>query len=204
MKRPLSPESRFLPRFPLSLVNCFTLTPEIREIVLQNSQNLLSITVANCLLYFIGHTMRGMAMSLVNRPFLTSESLYGESNAMEDSKCDTQVLINKRILAMRERFSMLFLTSDPLRSCLFEVVMLLLRSGSMFSLDLCVESRKAVQMLFPFLIALLPLLSARRDGLFLISVFEEVLRLYLTVHQERCVDSVSIEVFCRRKSHIAV
>lgn len=70
-------------------------------------------------------------MSLVNRPFLTSESLYGESNAMEDSKCDTQVLINKRILAMRERFSVLFLSSDSLRSCLFEVVMLLLRSGSM-------------------------------------------------------------------------
>lgn len=45
-----------------------------------------------------------------------------------------------------------------------------------------------MQMLLPFLIALLPLLSARRDGLFLVSVLEEVLRLYLTVHQERCVD----------------
>ena len=132
MKRPLSPDSRFFPHFPLSSVNYFNLTPEIREIVLQNTQNLLSITVTNCLLYFIGHTMRGMAMSLVNRPFLTSESLYGESSAMEDSKCDTQVLINKRILAMRERFSGLFLSSDPLRSCIFEVVMLLLRSGSMF------------------------------------------------------------------------
>lgn len=69
--------------------------------------------------------------------------------------------------------------------------------------DWSVESRKAVQLLFPFLIALLPLLSARRDGLFLVSVFEEVLRLYLTVLQERCVDDGAMEVLCRRKSRIA-
>ena len=72
-------------------------------------------------------------MSLVNRPFLTAESLYGENNAMEDSKCDTQVMINKRIFAMRDRFSLLFLSSDQLRLLLFDVIMLLLRSGSMFS-----------------------------------------------------------------------
>lgn len=72
-----------------------------------------------------------------------------------------------------------------------------------FLLDWSVESRKAVQMLLPFMIALLPLLSARRDGLFLVSVLEEVLRLYLTVHQERCVDGGSMEVLCRRKSRIA-
>ena len=58
-------------------------------------------------------------------------------------------------------------------------------------------------MLFPFLIALLPLLSARRDGLFLVSVLEEVLRLYLTVLQERCVGDGSMGVLCRRKSRIA-
>lgn len=143
LKRPPSPDARFLPLFPSFVVDCFYLKPEICEIILQNHRNLLCITITNCLLYFIGHTMRGMAMSLVNRPFLTAESLYGETNAMEDSKCDTQVLINKRILAMHDRFAGLFIESDPLRSLLFEVVLLLLRSGSMFELRfaVCLEKR---------------------------------------------------------------
>ena len=52
--------------------------------------------------------------------------------------------------------------------------------------------------MLPFLIAVLPMLSAQRDGLFLIAVFEQVLRLYLSVHQERCVGDSS-NVFCRKK-----
>ena len=132
--------------------------------------------------------MRGMAMSLANRPFLTAESIYGDGCATEVNRCDTQVVINKRVLWVRDRFLQLFFySSDELRHLLFEVILIILRSGLMFVILLCSLCSQAVQLLFSFLIAFLPLLSANRDGDFLVAIFGGILQLYLSTHQDRCV-----------------
>ena len=114
-------------------VNYCGFSKEIIEIVVQNNQSSFFVSVTNCLLYFIGHSMRGMAMSLANRPFLTAESIYGDGCTTEGNRCDTQVVINKRVLWVRDRFLQLFFySSDELRHLLFEVILIILRSGLMF------------------------------------------------------------------------
>ena len=66
---------------------------ETNEIIVHNIMSIFYNSISTFLLYLIGNTMRGMSMSLVNRPFLQNEG-----RAEEGKRYNTQTIIDQRII----------------------------------------------------------------------------------------------------------
>lgn len=67
----------------------------MEEVVLRNSFASFFAMLANVFLYAVGDSMRGMAMSLANRPYLLGNGLAEKAMA-EEKKSDTQAVIDER------------------------------------------------------------------------------------------------------------
>lgn len=63
----------------------------MNEIILQNNMSLFFSSVSSFLMYLMGLSMRGMSMSLVNRPFIQKDTGFDEG------KRDTQSIIDCRL-----------------------------------------------------------------------------------------------------------
>ena len=66
---------------------------ETNEIIVHNIMSIFYNSISTFLLYLIGNTMRGMSMSLVNRPYLQNEG-----RAEEGKRYNTQTIIDQRII----------------------------------------------------------------------------------------------------------
>lgn len=76
--------SQFIVVMPYRLLN------EVNDIIIHNTMASFFASTTTFFFYLIGHTMRGMALSLVNRPFIQPEG-------MDEGKRDTQTVIEQRI-----------------------------------------------------------------------------------------------------------
>lgn len=79
-----------------SVVRPYGFTTEVMEIITQNNLSSFYSCVSNFLLYCVGDSMRGMAMSLANRPYLLNNCAQGKKLVFEEKKCDTQAIIDER------------------------------------------------------------------------------------------------------------
>lgn len=119
--------------FVFYVVMPYRLLNEVNEIILHNNTSSFYSSIAGSFFYLTGHTMRGMAMSLVNRPFSQTEA------TTEDGKRDTQMIIDQSfhwnwiwctgIEAMKSRFFSVIVEQTDLLSLLFECISHILKSS---------------------------------------------------------------------------
>ena len=123
------------------IVKPYGFSAEVEEVILRNSFSSFFTSLSNFFLYAVGDSMRGMAMSLANRPYLLGNCPV-EKVMEEEKKCDTQAVIDERVLWRRElsvgvqrmkgQFVRVFLESNErLRRTVFEVLLLILQSDMM-------------------------------------------------------------------------
>ncbi|KAK8826709.1 hypothetical protein WA556_004298 [Blastocystis sp. ATCC 50177/Nand II] len=116
-----------------SYLKPYGFSAEVEEVVLRNTFASFFATLANVFLYAVGDSMRGMAMSLANRPYLLGNGLAEKAMA-EEKKSDTQAVIDERVERMKGQFVRVFLeSSEPLRRTVFEVLLMILQSEMMLA-----------------------------------------------------------------------
>lgn len=120
---------------------------EVEEVILRNSFSSFFASLSNFFLYAVGDSMRGMAMSLANRPYLLG-NCAAEKVMTEEKRCDTQAVIDERELRewqlrigvqrMKGQFVQVFLEcNEQLRGAVFNVLMMILQSDMMLLFSDC-------------------------------------------------------------------
>lgn len=153
--------------------------------ILHNNMASFYASVASSFFYLTGHTMRGMAMSLVNRPFIQNEM-----------KSDTQSVIDQRMISfvvtivgmdtMKSRFIAVFVYPSSIRNKLLDCLLHILNSDFTYS-HCFLFNRQSTQSVLSFLVVILPMVEEYLSIEFCSSLFVTLLHLYLTTQGDRCV-----------------